>query len=111
MNVLLIDGFLHSFPDTEGSIPAGIEILRSDMKRTLPAPPSLDILNLNNKDRTTLFFSCSATLTMCPKEGTTLMLILLHEWTVTRLRRWCSGMTSYQLLIIVLNKIIGSSYF
>ena len=111
MDVLLIDGLLHDFPHAEGGVPAGIEILGGDMERALLPSPGLHILNLNKQDDTTLFFSVSATLTMCPKEGTTLMLILLRERSVTRLKRWCSGMTYYQLLIIVLNKIIGSSYF
>jgi hypothetical protein len=49
MDVLLIDGFLHNFPHTEGSIPAGIKILRCDMERPLLSSPSLHILNLNKR--------------------------------------------------------------
>lgn len=52
---------------------------------------------------TSLFLSLSATLTMCPKEGITLMLMLLNETARTRLRRWCSGMTWDQLISIIIN--------
>jgi len=87
------NGLLNSLLDTERSISGGVKVSGTLMKGSSSGSPGLDIRNLHEKMRTICLLSFSLTLTMCPKEGITLMLMLLSEGRVTRLLRLCSGKT------------------
>lgn len=104
MDVLLDDRLFNCFADAKGSIAGGVEILGRGVQHSLLAFPCIDLLELNEPPLTSLVLSTSETLTMCPKEGMTLILILLNEMKGTRLLKWCFGMTS-QLLIIYISPI------
>lgn len=93
MDLLGIDRFLDDLPDAEGSISGGIEILGGDVKSTLFRSPGLNFLELYLEIHTCLCLSTSLMLTICPKEGMTLMLMLLSRTIFTRPRQWCSGKT------------------
>jgi hypothetical protein len=93
VDVFRADWLLHDLADTEGRVPGGIEVLGPDVEGALLLSPLFDLAELHRGGVTSLFLSPSATLTMWPKDGTTLMLMLLPKGMVTRPRRWCSGMT------------------
>jgi hypothetical protein len=78
MDMLAVDGFFDDFPNAEGGISGGIKIFGLDMKCSLSLSPLINLVELDNSMPTTLFLSPSPTLTICPKEGTTLMLMLLR---------------------------------
>jgi hypothetical protein len=84
------------------------------MQGSFLGPPSFNFINLYDQILTNLFLSVSETFTMWPKEGMTLMLMLLNERTCTHLQKWCSGMTSDQFNSIIINikiKYIGGFEF
>jgi len=86
MDLLVGDGFLNDFLDAEGGVAGGVEVAGLRVECTLSAPPIFELVDLNERMRTMFLRSLSPTLTMCPKEGTTLILMLLREEGVTRLR-------------------------
>ena len=94
VDVFVGNGFLDDFLDAEGGVARGVEVLGRVVESAFPGPPAFEFANLNRWLSTILFLSCSATLTMWPKEGTTLMLMELTRLTGTHLRRRCSGRTS-----------------
>lgn len=77
MDVLAVDWLLDDFPDAEGGVSGGVEILGLHVQCPLGLSPLINLVKLHYPTLTTLFLSPSATLTMCPKEGMTLMLMLL----------------------------------
>jgi hypothetical protein len=86
MDVFAVDGFLDDFPDAEAGVAGGVEALGLDVQSALLLPPLLDFGQLRGRMRTVAFLSCSETLTMWPKVGITLMLMLLREGRPTRPR-------------------------
>jgi hypothetical protein len=99
VDVFVGDGFFDDLLDAEGGVAGGVEILGRVVQGSFSASPGLNFAELHEEMRTIWRLSPSLTLTICPKEGMTLMLILLSEPTLTRLRRCCSGMTfNYYLL-------------
>ncbi len=103
MDMLLDDGLLNCFADAKGGIAGGVEVLGGSVQHSLLASPCVHFLQLNEQTLTSLALSPSVTLTMCPKEGMTLILMLLNGMRCTRLLKWCFGMTS-QLLIIYMHQ-------
>jgi hypothetical protein len=101
------DGFLDDFLDAEGGIARGVEIGGPVMQGTLLSLPLVNLVNLSIIRRTTLFRSTSEMFTICPKEGITLMLMLLNDLTGTRPRRSSFGMTS----VLIYNYIKNKNYF
>jgi len=76
VNMFFIDWFFDDFTNTKGSISRRIKIFGLIVKSSLFLFPLINVVELNKEECTTLFFSVSLTLTMCPKEGITLMLML-----------------------------------
>lgn len=97
IDMLLGDGFLDNFFHWERSISGRIEVRWSGVKGSFSGSPLFNFSELNLIEVTLAFFSDSATLTMCPKEGMTLMLMLLSKGRVTRLLIQCSGMTCWSI--------------
>ena len=93
MDLFMSDGFLDNLLDAEGGIARGVEVSGLWVESTLSVSPVFELMDLNELGSTMFLLSLSPTLTMCPKEGTTLILMLLHEKRVTRLMRCCSGRT------------------
>lgn len=97
MDVLVVDWLFDDFPGAERNISAGIEISGSLVQGSVDSLPSFDFAQLDRikKVDTIEFLSCSPTLTILPKEGITLMLMLLKgiNLKVTRRGRCCFGMT------------------
>jgi len=91
--MLVGNGFFNNFLHTEGSVARGVEVSWLGVESTLSASPVFELIGLNDSMGTMFLLSLSPTLTMWPKEGTTLILMLLHEKKVTRLLRYCFGMT------------------
>jgi hypothetical protein len=79
VDMLAVDGLLNDLPDAEGCVSGGIKVFGADVEGSLVLSPLIDLSELHRKRLTRVFLSFSATLTMCPKEGTTLMLMLLHR--------------------------------
>ena len=93
--MLVGDGLFNDFFNAEGSISGRIEVSGAVVEGSSSASPVFNIADLSDGRVTILFLSPYPTLTMCPKEGTTLILMLLTRITVTRLQRWYSGMTFF----------------
>ena len=74
-----VDRLLDDFSNAEGCVSGGIKIFGSDVEGTLGLSPLIDLAELHKEGLTSVFLSFSATFTMCPKEGMTLMLMLLHK--------------------------------
>ena len=79
VDVLAVDGLLNHLSHTERGVSRGIEILGLVVKGTLLLSPLLHLSQLTHRGSTFAFLSCSLTLTMWPKVGMTLMLILLNR--------------------------------
>jgi hypothetical protein len=77
--MLAVDRLLDDLSNAEGGVSGGIKVFRSDMEGALGLSPLIDLAELHREGLTSVFLSFSATLTMCPKEGMTLMLMLLHR--------------------------------
>ena len=93
IDVLMGNWVLDDFLDAEGSIAGGVKVPGPTVEGSLLSSPLVDFVDLNSTVHTTLFLSTSLMLTICPKEGTTLMLMLLNERGGTRPQRWSFGMT------------------
>jgi len=93
VDVLAGHGLLHHFLHTEGHVSGGVEVFGAGVEGALGVLPLLDLIDLGSAAVTSLFLSGSATLTICPKEGMTVMLMLLRGQLFTRLQLWCSGTT------------------
>ena len=78
IDVLTGHGLFNNLFDAEGSISGGVEIFGSGMNGSPLLPPLVNLIDLNRRLCTTLFLSTSLILTICPNEGTTLMLMLLN---------------------------------
>ena len=103
VDMFLNHGFLDSLSDTERGISRRVKISGAGMQDSLLSSPTLNLIKLCCGILTSLFLSGSEMLTMWPKEGTTLMLMLLHERTCTRQLKWSSGMTLDQFNKIIIN--------
>ena len=95
MDVLLVDCFFNDFPGAEGDVSGGVEVSGFLLEGAESGSGGFDLSELNIMERVTLaFFSLSTTLTILPKEGMTLILMLLKiSGEITRLGRLCFGMT------------------
>jgi hypothetical protein len=98
VDVLCCNRFFNNFFHWEGSISGWVEVSGPWVEGSLSGSPVFNFSNLNKIWLTLLFLSDSLTLTICPKEGTTLMLMLLHETRITHLKRLSFGMTSVSLI-------------
>ena len=76
MDVFLVDGVFDDFPGAEGDVSGGVEIGGSVVDGSLSCSPLFNFGDLGYEVCTLLVLSCSETLTILPKEGITLMLIL-----------------------------------
>ena len=78
MDVLLVDCFFNDFPGAEGDVSGGVEVSGFLLEGAESGSGGFDLSELNIMERVTLaFFSLSTTLTILPKEGMTLILMLL----------------------------------
>ena len=96
VDVFLVDGLFDDFADGEGGVAGGVEVLGHGVEGSVFGAPVLDGSELDGERVTVVFLSESATLTMCPKVGTTLMLMLLRQPTATHPGQLSSGTTSLQ---------------
>lgn len=79
------DRFFDNFAHAEGGIARRVEISGRGMQSSFSTLPGLNFMQLNKKRLTCLCLSTSEMLMMWPKEGITLILMLLSQLTVTRL--------------------------
>ena len=92
--MFLVDWFLNNLLHWEWGIAGRVKVLRHGVQSSIPGPPVVDGVELSHINLTVEFLSWSVTLTMCPKVGTTLMLMLLNHVSCTRRDRPGSGRTS-----------------
>ena len=78
VDVLLVDGLLDDFPGAEGDVSDGVEIGGLWLEGSESGSGGLNLSQLPIiKINTLTSFYCSTTLTILPKDGMTLMLMLL----------------------------------
>ncbi len=105
------DGFLHDFLHGEGSVSGRVEVSGHGVQGALFSTPLLDVAYLRNQKQTVESLSCSATLTMRPKEGMTVMLMLLRlrqSYPSSEIWFW-NDMTIRKWYFLNINKIYRTS--
>ena len=78
MNMLLVDWFFNYLFNAKRGISRWVKISRSGIEGSLGFFPVINLIDLYFIIRTSLFLSLSGTLTIWPKLGTTLILIVLN---------------------------------
>ena len=78
MNMLMINWLFYYLSNAKRGISRWVKVFRSWMKSSFSFSPLINIVNLYYFKLTTLFLSPSGTLTIWPKLGTTLILMLLY---------------------------------
>ena len=78
MNVLLINWLFYYLSNAKRGISRWVKVFRPSVESSFGFSPLINLIDLNFIKLTTLFLSLSGTFTICPKLGTTLILMLLN---------------------------------